>query len=257
MGSGPCSTHPTLADYLRLTEEWAWLLAREFRRLLAGNVSQEGLCARIILTYSTLEGEKAEESGTQPPPVTSEAPVADRAWKQEERHAARLLGGQRYPANAGGLVDCEGPWAVAQCKHVCRRLSLAELERLAIEAEREGAARGKAGLVVVTAPRGGRSVTNARLFIMTAGTWISVIGTGGINRNQTIKGGRLDGAATERQGSGGNAGVLRGGHPQVAIPAPASGVKVGRLTRLRVTDLEAFIQRTADTGAPRLAATSP
>jgi len=31
--------------------------------------------------------------------------MPDRQWKQEEREAARLLGGTRYPANSGGRVD--------------------------------------------------------------------------------------------------------------------------------------------------------
>ena len=42
----------------------------------------------------------------------------------------------------------ESPRYVAQVKHVAR-LSLAELERLAVEMEGEGRRRGKCGLVVV------------------------------------------------------------------------------------------------------------
>ena len=93
--------------------------------------------------------------------------MPDRAWKAEERLSARLIGGQRYAANSGGLVDCESAWAVVQCKHV-RRLSLAELERLAVDVENEGVQRGKAGLVVVKR-RGGRGCPTPRLFVMTAG----------------------------------------------------------------------------------------
>ena len=100
--------------------------------------------------------------------------MPSQAWKAEERAVARLIGGQRYPANTGGLVDCESPWVVTQCKHV-QRMSLAELERLAIEGEREGARRGKVGLVVVKR-RAGRGFHTPRLFIMTAGTWTHVVG---------------------------------------------------------------------------------
>ncbi len=54
---------------LCLAEEWTWLVAREFRTLLAGNVSEEGLCGDVTsLPTSTLEGEKEGESSTQPPP---------------------------------------------------------------------------------------------------------------------------------------------------------------------------------------------
>jgi hypothetical protein len=74
--------------------------------------------------------------------------MPDRAWKAEERDAARLLGGKRYPGNSGGKIDVESPRYVAQVKHVAR-LSLAELERLAVEMEAEGRRRGKCGLVVV------------------------------------------------------------------------------------------------------------
>jgi hypothetical protein len=95
--------------------------------------------------------------------------VADRPWKRHERQAAGLIGGRRHPANTGGRVDAESPWAVAQCKHV-RRLSLAELEALAVEAERQGTARQKAGLVVVKR-RAGRGQPTPTLVAMTAATF--------------------------------------------------------------------------------------
>jgi len=78
--------------------------------------------------------------------------MADRSWKAEERRAARLLGGRRFPANTGGRVDVEGPAVIAQVKHR-RTLSLGALEALAIEAAEAGRTRGKLGLLVVnTAP---------------------------------------------------------------------------------------------------------
>jgi len=54
---------------------------------------------------------------------------------------------------------------VAQVKHV-QRLSLAELEALAIEMAGIGAARGKAGVVVVKR-RAGRGQVTHRLVVMT------------------------------------------------------------------------------------------
>jgi hypothetical protein len=88
------------------------------------------------------------------------------AWKHEERAVARLLGGTRYPANSGGRVDVESPRVLAQVKHrrVC---SLAELERLALELEALGRARGKLGVVIVKR-RAGRGTPTPRLVIMTA-----------------------------------------------------------------------------------------
>ncbi len=74
--------------------------------------------------------------------------MPDKPWKAEERHVARLLGGHRYPANSGGRVDVEGTSVVAQVKHV-QRLSLAQLEALALDMADLGRERGKVGLVVV------------------------------------------------------------------------------------------------------------
>jgi len=95
--------------------------------------------------------------------------VPDKAWKQEEREVARLLGGTRYPANSGGRVDAESDRYVAQVKHVAR-LSLAELERLAVEMEGEGRRRGKCGLVIVKR-RAGKGCRTERLIVMTEGVW--------------------------------------------------------------------------------------
>jgi hypothetical protein len=75
----------------------------------------------------------------------------------------------RYPANQGGPVDVESSWALAQCKHV-KRLSLVELERLALDAQRQGEARDKAGLVVVKR-RAGAGRPTPRLVVMTEDVW--------------------------------------------------------------------------------------
>jgi len=99
--------------------------------------------------------------------------VADRPWKAEERHVARLLGGTRYHANSGGRVDVEGPGIMAQVKHV-QRLSLAQLEGLAVEMAKLGRERGKVGLVVVKR-RSGRGQPTPRLVVMTEQMWSQAI----------------------------------------------------------------------------------
>ncbi len=95
--------------------------------------------------------------------------MADKAWKQEERKVARLLGGQRHPANSGGRVDVESERVVAQVKNVAR-LSLAQLEALAVEIEQIGAEKGKVGLVVVKL-RAGRGHSTKALVILTEGAF--------------------------------------------------------------------------------------
>lgn len=100
--------------------------------------------------------------------------MPNRPWKAAERDAAALIGGRRHPANTGGPVDAESSWAVAQCKHV-RRLALAELERLAVEANRQGAQRRKVGLVVVKR-RAGRGVPTPTLVVMTSAAFREVSG---------------------------------------------------------------------------------
>ncbi len=91
--------------------------------------------------------------------------MADKCWKAEERVVARLIGGGRYPANSGGRIDAESPQIVAQVKHV-KRLSLAELEALAVEVGQLGAKCGKVGMVVVKR-RAGRGTPTHRLVVMT------------------------------------------------------------------------------------------
>lgn len=95
--------------------------------------------------------------------------MTDRPWKQEERRVARLLGGQRYPANTGGPVDVESPTILAQVKHV-QRLSLTRLETLAIEMEVLTIPRSKVGVVVVKR-RAGRGQATPRLVVLTETSW--------------------------------------------------------------------------------------
>ena len=98
--------------------------------------------------------------------------MPDRPWKQEEREAARLLGGKRFPANQGGRIDVHSPKYLCQVKHV-KGCSLAELERLAVEMEGLGRREGKAGLVVVKR-RAGRGQQTARLVVMTEAVWLKL-----------------------------------------------------------------------------------
>lgn len=69
-------------------------------------------------------------------------------WKDAEREGAKIIGGKRYWASAGGPVDAESDEVVAQIKNV-KTLSLHELERLAIEIRQIGLEREKVGLVLV------------------------------------------------------------------------------------------------------------
>jgi len=97
----------------------------------------------------------------------------DKPWKQEERNAARLLGGKRYPANSGGRVDVESPTLVVQVKHV-QRLSLAQLEALAVEIEQIGAEKGKTGILVIKR-RAGRGHPTKALVILTEAAFLALV----------------------------------------------------------------------------------
>lgn len=91
--------------------------------------------------------------------------MADKPWKQFERRAGTLLGGARFWANSGEDIDVESDAFVAQCKNV-KTCSLAELERLAREAERQGDQRSKVGLVCIKRRAGSGKATPA-LIVMT------------------------------------------------------------------------------------------
>ncbi len=95
--------------------------------------------------------------------------MADKAWKHEEREVAHLLGGRRYPANSGGRVDVESPTLVVQVKHV-QRMSLAQLEALAVEMAALGEEQGKIGVVVVKR-RAGRGKETPGLIVVTEDAW--------------------------------------------------------------------------------------
>jgi len=99
----------------------------------------------------------------------AEGTMPDKPWKQLEREVAHLLGGRRYAANTGGRVDVESPTVVAQVKHV-QRLSLAQLEALAVEMAALGEDKGKIGVVVVKR-RAGRGKETPWLIVVTEEVW--------------------------------------------------------------------------------------
>ncbi len=107
--------------------------------------------------------------------------MPDKPWKREERHAATLIGGSRFGANTGGRIDAESPQIVAQVKHV-KRLSLAELEALAVEVGQLGAKRGKVGVVVVKRRAGSGKPTH-RLVVMTQAVFEAL--SNGSSRRET------------------------------------------------------------------------
>jgi len=90
-------------------------------------------------------------------------------WKQVERDAAALFGARRFPANMGGRLDFEGPLFVGQVKNP-RVLSLAAIERLAIEMTLAGARHDKTGVVVVKRSAGA-GVPTPFLVVMTQASW--------------------------------------------------------------------------------------
>ena len=100
--------------------------------------------------------------------------MADKPWKQMERQAAKMIGGARYWANAGQDIDVESAAFVAQVKHV-QTCSLAQLERLAVEAERQGVQKLKIGLVI-TKRRAGRGIKTTPLVVMTEAAFRSMSG---------------------------------------------------------------------------------
>src|SRR5262245_22285721 len=100
--------------------------------------------------------------------------MPDKPWKQHERNAGKLIGGARYWANAGERIDCESEGVVAQCKHV-QRMSLAELEALAVECERLGAQRQKTGVVIVKR-RAGHGNHTPMLVVLTEHAWRELSG---------------------------------------------------------------------------------
>jgi hypothetical protein len=101
--------------------------------------------------------------------------MPDRPWKQEARHAAALFGGQRFRGAPGSPIGFEADGIVGQFRHVSR-LSLVQLEELALESERLGGEASKAGLLVVKR-RAGAGYETPRLIVMTEMAWRQMSGS--------------------------------------------------------------------------------
>jgi hypothetical protein len=95
--------------------------------------------------------------------------MGDKQWKKLERKVGELVGGKRYPANQGGLVDVESPNHVVQVKER-KSLSLSEINRLVEEIEAIGRERGKVGLLAVKYRKGTGHPTDI-LIIQSATQW--------------------------------------------------------------------------------------
>ena len=90
-------------------------------------------------------------------------------WKKRELEAASVLHGKRFPANTGGSIDVESAGVVAQVK-ARRTLSLAQMEKLALEIERVGEQKHKAGILMVKRSAG-KGRETPWLIVSTAGVW--------------------------------------------------------------------------------------
>ena len=80
-----------------------------------------------------------------------------------------MIGGNRYPANQGGPIDCESD---AYCVQVKERktLSLAQMESLAVEIDRVASQKNKSGVLMVKRSAG-RGVATPWLMVVTAEVW--------------------------------------------------------------------------------------
>lgn len=94
-------------------------------------------------------------------------------WKATERKVAKLIEGERYPANQGGRVDCKSDKYVVQVKER-KSLSLEQLTQLVEEIESIGKSKGKQGLVAVKVRRGsGRH--SPILIVMSEDAWLEYV----------------------------------------------------------------------------------
>jgi hypothetical protein len=91
------------------------------------------------------------------------------ANKDEVRSAAALMGAHRVPRAFGGALDFRGARWLGQVAHA-RTLSLAELERRALDMERQAFTRGRLGALVVKR-RGDPTEETPRLVVVTEATW--------------------------------------------------------------------------------------
>lgn len=91
----------------------------------------------------------------------------NKSWKRHERVAAAIIGGRRFWSNSGEKLDGESEAYVCQCKEV-QTLSLAQLETLTLEVERQGSQCDPPKLgVVITKRRAGHGNATPVLVTMT------------------------------------------------------------------------------------------
>jgi len=99
--------------------------------------------------------------------------MTDKPWKQEERDAAAIFKGSRYPANQGGHFDFFGAVGeqevLGQVKHR-KSLSLQELTTLAENTAIYARVQEALGVVVVKY-RAGQGRKTERLIVMTETVW--------------------------------------------------------------------------------------
>lgn len=93
----------------------------------------------------------------------------DKPFKQFERVAAKLIEGERYPANQGGDVDVEGEQWAGQCKLV-KTMPLAELVRQVVRIETAAGKKGKSGVLFVKL-RAGKGNVTPMLVIQSEESW--------------------------------------------------------------------------------------
>jgi len=92
------------------------------------------------------------------------------ATKEEIRAAAALMGGHRVPRAFGGSLDFRGARWLGQIMHA-QNLSLAELERRALDMERLAFTRGRLGALVVKRRGAPSEEETPRLVVVTEATW--------------------------------------------------------------------------------------
>jgi len=91
------------------------------------------------------------------------------AWKELERQVGRIINGKRFWGSSGGPIDVESDHLVCQVKHR-KTMSLREIEAEAVQIERVGQEKGKAGILCIKR-RSGRGCPTPLLFVMTETVW--------------------------------------------------------------------------------------
>lgn len=91
------------------------------------------------------------------------------AWKELERQVGRIINGKRFWSSSGGPIDVESDRLVCQVKHR-KIMSLREIEAEAVQIERVGQEKGKAGILCIKR-KGGKGTPTPLLVCMTEQTF--------------------------------------------------------------------------------------